>query len=214
MARRLLCVTGSSDSDVLELAANDFLNNSGKDHIVVIADNSSNMAVIDIFLARHRIHQYDIISPDMSSISSLQHALKTLKSASGIILDKTLSVHHACSTQPLKGLIVELYNAGVPILGCVEQSYLLQTTSTSHHETFLRSHALGLISDHLIFSPATSNPAHMAATMQRLGVSHGVEISRRSCAVFVNGQLDHTQGDEVLHIETHIRKKIRYSSIH
>lgn len=215
MADKLLCILGSEDSDVMELAATDFFSHTGNGHskIVVISDKHSESNAIGAFLSRHSITKYTVLHPDLSDYNSLTNAVKLLKSASGIILDTTCQVYHACSLQPLKGLIVELYNAGVPVLGNVEQSLLFQTMGCAKKENFLRGSTLGLISDHILSSPTSSTIAHLADSMQRLGVRHGVEIGQKSCAVFINGRLAHTRGDGVMHIEAHVRRKMRISQM-
>lgn len=215
MADKFLCVLGSDDSEVMDLAAVDFFSNTGNGHsrIVIISDEQKETVQLRAFLLRHNITNYTVLHPDISDYTSLQRAVHKLKTASGIILDTTLNVHTACSVQPLKGLIVELYNAGIPILGTVAHSSLLHATPTVRKEKFLQGNSLGLLTDHIICSPKNSSATHLSDCMTRLGVRHGVEIGHKSCAVFINGSLVRTRGDSVLHIEAHVKHSLRLSQI-
>ena len=213
MLEKILFITGSSDEDVLELAAADFLNHarSYSQHIVIIADQDHDPSSYTAVMKKHNICNFSVVQPDITDLKSLQNTVKLLKSASGIILDKTDLLEASCLVHPLKGLITELYNAGVPVMGCAEQSFLLQKKNTSKTGSFMPGHTLGLIDDHIIMQKKSPSSDHLIDEMNRLGAHHGVEIESQACAVFVNGRLSKAHGEGVYHIEAHPRKKAHYS---
>lgn len=154
--------------------------------------------------------QYDIIVPGEDGILDIEKTSAVLHEATGIFIGggHTPTYHRLYATEPVRSVIRERYQAGVPVAGVSAGALIAlnvcQLTSDETGKDTLRIvTGLGLIDDLVIgvhFTELNALP-EMLETMTRTRTRNGLGIDEPACAVFEDEEFKGTLGQSVYEIE-------------
>jgi cyanophycinase len=159
---------------------------------------------------RHGVERYSVIIPnDQGKLNELE-AIELLREATGIFIGggDTEQYHAYYATDPIKSILQDRYNEGVPIAGSSAGALILPeicliSPNDSNNGEVLSKVGVGLLSDILIGVHYTewSDESNLLAGMKEHKIRYGIGIDEEACAVFINGKFESEIGDSVHHIE-------------
>nr|WP_245746112.1 Type 1 glutamine amidotransferase-like domain-containing protein [Evansella caseinilytica] len=132
-----------------------------------------------------------------------------LEESTGIFIGggDTEKYHHYYANEPIKSLIKEKYNRGIPIGGSSAGALILPEISLiSPNDTkngeMISKDGIGLLNDILIGVHFTewNKEKNLVAGMLKHKIAHGIGIDEEACAVFRNGQFENAYGEAVHHL--------------
>jgi len=153
--------------------------------------------------------QYDLIVPDESSVLDVKQASAILREATGIFIGggHTPTYHRLYATEPIRGIIRERYQTGVPVAGMSAGALIApELCALTHDETGKDSlttlPGLGLIQNVIVgvhFTESNRLPGLLEAMIENR-IKTGWGINEGACAVFENEQFKGTLGQSVYQI--------------
>jgi cyanophycinase len=154
--------------------------------------------------------QYDPIVPDKDGILDTEKTSAVLHKATGIFIGggHTPTYHRLYATEPIRSIIRERHQAGVPVAGVSAGALIAldvcQLTSDETDEDALRIvTGLGLVSNLVIgvhFTELNALP-EVLETMAHTRTNTGLGIDEPACAIFEDGKFKGMLGQSVYEIE-------------
>ena len=139
-----------------------------------------------------------------------QEIIARLKESTGIFIGggDTKKYHDYYANEPIKSLIKEQHNRGVPIAGSSAGALILPEISLiSPNDTkngkMISKNGIGLLTDILISVHFTewNDEKNLVAGMLEHKIAHGIGIDEEACAVFRNGHFETAYGNAVHHVK-------------
>jgi cyanophycinase len=156
------------------------------------------------------VENYSVILPDDEGYLDHTETISILRNSTGIYIGggDTEKYHDYYTTEPIKTVLNECYNKGIPIAGCsagaliLPETCLISPSDTKSGEMIVKQ-GMGLLSNLLIsvhFTEWNEEP-HLLEGMRNLKIRRGFGIDEEACAVFKNGEFEYTIGNAVHKIE-------------
>lgn len=149
---------------------------------------------------------YRVIVPDEGGKLNLERATATLRWATGIFIGggHTPTYHRLYAMEPIRSVICERYDEGVPIAGMsagalIAPEICVLQDEDSSEGTFRIEDGLGLMKEALVgvhFSERNALPTLLEA-MSKTRTKTGWGIDEPACAVFENGRFKGALGRPV-----------------
>lgn len=187
------------------------LNKNGwQDYLRFYVDNWLELGVKD----------YKIIMSNENGVMNYDIVTTHLRNATGIFIGggDTLKYHYYYATEPIKSILVNCYEKGVPIAGCsagalILPELLLVSPNDTGDEQIVIGDGVGLIRDQVIgvhFSE-WDDINNLIEGMVRTKTSLGWGIDEKACAVFRNGKFDYALGEcvHMIQVVDFINRKYR-----
>ena len=171
---------------------------------------------------RRGVEQIQPIVPEGDGALNLAAVSARLNEATGIFIGggHTPTYHRLYATEPVRSIIRERYQAGIPVAGLSAGALIIPElcaiTPEDTGDASVRIVAgLGLISGLMIgvhFSEWNTLP-HLLEAMSKTGTSAGLGIDGAACAIFEDGQFRRALGESVYRIEVTDFKAMAYRVI-
>jgi cyanophycinase len=222
MANKYLFLFGANPS--LEEANEKFIQEAGGPNakIVLLIMNRSGWEeylprYTDVW-KRNGVEDYSVILPDDQGELNEKAAIELLRKATGIFIGggDTEKYHAYYAVEPIKSILKERYNEGVPIAGASAGALILPevcliSPNDSKNGDMLSKDGVGLITNLLIGVHFTewNDESNLIAGMKKHNIRYGLGIDEEACVIFKNGILEAEIGKSVHHIvltEGEIRK--------
>jgi len=159
---------------------------------------------------RRDVKRIQLIVPDRDGTLNLETASVRLHEATGIFIGggDTPTYHKLYASEPMRSIIRERYEEGVPIAGLSAGALIVpQVCAISPKDSgdvcVRVVHGLGLISGLIVgvhFSEWNTLP-HLLEAMSKTRTSVGLGIDGGACAVLENGEFKRALGESVYRVE-------------
>lgn len=159
---------------------------------------------------RRGVPRYEVIVPAANGALDLDAVSAKLRAATGIFIGggDTTVYHRLYATQPIRGIIRERYQKGVPLAGLSAGALIAPEVCAIPPEdtgdASVRIVAgLGLVSDLVLgvhFTQWNALP-HVLEAMARTRTALGLGIDEAACALLEDGQLKRVLGRSVYQLE-------------
>jgi cyanophycinase len=156
------------------------------------------------------VEHYSVVLPDDEGHLNFEEAIAILRESTGIYIGggDTEKYHNYYAEEPIKAVLKECYNNGIPIAGCSAGALILPETcvissNDSLSGEMIVKEGIGLLSNLLISVHYTewNEEKNLYEGMARLKTRAGYGIDEEACAVFYNGEFEYAIGNEVHKIE-------------
>jgi cyanophycinase len=156
------------------------------------------------------VEYYSVVLPDDEGHLNYEETISILRESTGIYIGggDTEKYHNYYAKDPIKEILMECYNKGIPIAGCSAGALILPETcvissNDTHSGEMIVKKGVGLLSNLLISVHYTewSEENHLFEGMKRLKTRQGFGINEEACAVFKNGEFEYSIGDAVHNLE-------------
>ncbi len=212
MARELLFLLGGSEG-TFDLVADEFVPAAGgreamiallfafaqgwEDHLAEYIDP----------WVRRGATRYYVITPDEHGNLDCDRASVQLREATGIFIGggDTARYHQLYATEPIRSLLRERYQAGVPVAGLSAGALIRPEVCIVHEKTPggrrpRVASGLGLVSDLLVevhFSDHQDSLTWLLDAMVATRLGLGLGIDSTACAMLVDGEVQRALGQSV-----------------
>jgi cyanophycinase len=159
------------------------------------------------------IKDYSIIMPDKDGYLDNKKVEQTLDQASGIFIGGGHTPAYLChfAMSPMKELIKEKYESGIPVAGCsagalisLQQSFISPEEIEGNQIQLFEG--IGLLNEVLIgvhYSEENQQP-YLNEAMNRLSIKTGYGIDENACVVFKNEKHELNIGNGVHKVEASV----------
>jgi cyanophycinase len=150
--------------------------------------------------------EYHVIIPKDDGLLDINASIEQLRKASGIFIGggQTSRYLELYASEPIRSIIQERVNAGVPFAGMsagarmASRRCCLFPTPKAPEQAFTMAQGLGLVNDLIVEVHFDENPKgleYLLEGMSRTQIPRGLGIGAASCAVLRNGRLEYALGD-------------------
>jgi cyanophycinase len=155
---------------------------------------------------RRGVSRYSLIVPDENGTLDWSAVFSRIQAATGVFIGggHTPTYHRLYATEPIRTLLRECYNRGVPIAGCSAGALIAAEICPFFHDetddgSLKIQVGLGLVSDLVVGVHFTERNAlpDMLAAMAQTQTKTGWGIDEPACAMFENGQFKQALGQTV-----------------
>ncbi|KUO76386.1 MAG: hypothetical protein APF77_06720 [Clostridia bacterium BRH_c25] len=166
------------------------------------------------------VKDYKVIIPDDNDVMDYDIVTADLRNATGVFIGggDTLRYHYYYATEPIKSVLTNCYENGVPIAGCsagaliLPELFLVSPNDTGDEQVVIGD-GVGLISNQVIgvhFSE-WDDTDNLIEGMVRTKTRLGWGIDEKACAVFRNGKFNYALGNSVhmIQMEDFINRKYK-----
>jgi len=160
--------------------------------------------------ARRGASQYQVVAPDKDGKLDLDAASAKLRRATGIFIGggHTPTYHRLYATEPIRSIIRERYNLGVPVAGCsagalIAPQIAVLTSDETGDDSIHTPAGLGLASGLVVgvhFTELNALP-YLLEAMVQTHTRIGWGIDDPACAAFENGRFKGSLGQFVHEIK-------------
>jgi len=215
MARTLLFLLGGSEG-TLDLVAEEFVPAAGgRDSSIVLAlmggqGWEDHVPEYTEPWARQGANRHHVIVPGDNGTLDVALASARLREATGILIGggHTPTYHRLYATEPIRSVIRQQYQKGVPVAGLSAGALIapdicaMRPSRDATDQPLAIVEGLGLVSDLIVgvhFAERQTLPTVLEA-MSRTQTHHGLGIDATACAVLENGRLKRVLGRSVYEI--------------
>ncbi len=217
MLSRLLFLIGGSEGDILDAVADEFVRAAG--------GRDATIALLMIggpgwegYLPRYvepwerrGASRHHVIVPGDDGVLDVRAATSQLREASGIFIagGRTSTYHRLYASEPIRSLIRQRYDEGVPVAGLSAGAMispgvcLLRPTPNAPDQRFEIVQGLGLIADLIVevhFAGGQGTLPTLLEGMSRTQMLRGLGMDASACAMLENGRLKRVLGRSVYEV--------------